>query len=121
MIKVKITETNHPRINVGYLYLYENTTTGFRLTSLGGKHSVHFTHDCGYGVKYTPVKGSFSVPTPNPEFNTEPHVRIGERIAADLWREAYVAGDETVEVCDWVAVEFLKRWKEGFFRGEAKA
>lgn len=130
MQKVKITATTHPRLNVGYLYIYEKTSTGFRLTSLGGKHSVHFpTIGGSYGVQYTPVTGTqckhVVLPHAPQPFHTETHVRIGERVAADLWREEYIghsgAPAECAKFADEAVSAFLKRWEDGFFRGGVAA
>lgn len=125
MQKVKIIATTHPRLNAGFVYNREEVSgLGTRFTSLGGKHSVFVNLGHASSTVWEHAVSGSPIATPRlPErgFHTEPHVRIGERIAADLWRETYVVGGETVEVCDWVATEFLKRWKEGFFRGEAQA
>lgn len=124
MQKVKIISTTHPRLNAGFIYNREEVSgLGTRFTSLGGKHSVFINIGHPSSTVWESVLGSKPDTPSLPErgFHTEPHVRIGERIAADLWRETYVVGAETVEVCDWVATEFLKRWKEGLFRGEVQA
>lgn len=118
MQRVKITATNHPRLNVGFVYNREVCADGIRYTSLGGKHSVFVRFDSESSNNWEPVVGS-ALTEAGRTFHTEPHVRIGEHIAADLWKEQYLEQGEVK--ADWAAGAFLKRWKEGFFRGEVKA
>lgn len=119
MQKVKIISTTHPRLNAGFVYIREEVAgVGTRFTSLGGKHSVFINLGHASSTVWEPVVGS-AMTEAGRTFHTEPHVRIGERIAADLWKDEYLEQGEAK--ADWAAEAFLKRWQEGFFRGEAKA
>lgn len=121
-----IDNAGHPRLNKGFTYNREVTGGGdWRFTSLGGKHSV-LIDPSEYRVRFEVVSALTHAPKVGfPPFHTEPHVRIGERIAADLWRDEYTgysgAPDECAELADQAARAFLKRWKDGFFRGEVEA
>lgn len=117
MKKVKIITTDHPRLNTGYVYNLEEATGGSRFTSLGGKHSVFISETSDYVVMYEVVKDYEHIQTGR-TFHTETHIRIGERIAAELWRSEYIHSDET-KWADAAAKAFLERWKSGFFRGES--
>lgn len=117
MQKVKIIATDHPRLNNGYVYTLEEATGGVRYTSLGGKHSVFISEASDYAVMFEVVKDYEHIQADR-TFHTEAHIRIGERIAAELWRSEYIHSAET-KWADAAAKAFLERWKSGFFRGES--
>lgn len=117
MKQVCITASTDPRLNVGYVYGYTKISPSIELySSLGGKMSVKvYTDEHIVAWDELDEEDYRPMAADGPSWANEMHVRIGERYAADIWKDAYAAGDE-LEDCDDASAEFLTRWKSGAFR-----